>query len=221
VTLLLERLTRLEAVARARGRDADPAHDFLHIRRVADNARRIAASEGADLDIVLPAVLLHELFNYPKDHPDSALSGEVCAAEAATVLSDEGFSPRQTAAICECIRVHSFSRGIVPETLEAEVLQDADRLDALGAVGIARCFATGTAMRRPFYDGTDPFCRRREPDDKEYTLDHFYRKLLRLSETLHTRTAQAIAAERTTFLQTFLAQLEREIGVGEEARHTG
>jgi uncharacterized protein len=207
-----ERLHRLEAIARERSQDAEPAHDFLHVQRVAGNARRIAEAEGADLGIVLPAALLHELFNYPKDHPDSALSGEVCAAEAAKVLADEGYAPADIEAICECIRVHSFSRGIVPETREAQVLQDADRLDALGAIGIARCFATGTTMQRPFYSEDDPFCSHRDPDDKQWTLDHFYRKLLRLPETLHTQTAQGLAAERTAFLQAFLAQLAREIG---------
>ncbi len=207
-----QQLSRLEAVARERGQGADPGHDFLHVRRVAENARRIAAAEGADLDIALPAALLHELFNYPKDHPDSALSGEVCAAEAARVLEAEGFAIGQAEAICECIRVHSFSRGLAPDTLEGRVLQDADRLDALGAVGIARCFATGTTMRRPFYAEADPLCRTRPPDDTQWTLDHFTRKLLRLPDTLHTDTARALAQERAAFLQTFLDQFAREIG---------
>ena len=211
-TMTPEQLHRLEAIARERGQNADSGHDFLHVRRVAGNARVIAGAEGADLGIVLPAALLHELFNYPKDHPDSALSGEVCAAEAAKVLAAEGFAPAPTAVICECIRIHSFSRGILPETLEGRVLQDADRLDAIGAIGIARCFATGTTMRRPFYAEDDPFCRERLPDDKEWTLDHFYRKLLRIPETLHTATARTMAAERIAFLQAFLDQLAREIG---------
>ena len=96
--------------------------------------------------------------------------------------------------------------------MEGRILQDADRLDAIGAVGIARCFSSGAAMGRPFYNETDPFCTNRTPDDKEWTLDHFYRKLLRLESGFHTETARAMARERTAFLHDFLTQFSREIG---------
>lgn len=208
-------IRRLEEIAREAARPAEPAHDFGHVRRVAASARAIAEAEGAKQDIVLPAALLHELFSLPKNHPDSPRSGVLCAERAVDVLRGEGYSESHIEAIAYCIRVHPFSLGVVPETLEAKVLQDADRLDALGAVGIARCFAVGAAMDRPFYDPDDPFCRMREPDDKQWTLDHFPRKLLRLPEMLHTLAARAMAQERTAFLQAFLAQLEREIGTQE------
>ena len=84
----------------------------------------------------------------------------------------------------------------MPETIEGKVLQDADRLDAIGAIGIARCFATCAEMRVPFYNPDDPFCGVREPDDKRWGLDHFYRKLLRIPDGLHTATARAIAKDR-------------------------
>lgn len=206
-------LERLRAIAEERCADAEPGHDFLHVLRVAENARRIAAAEGADGEVAVAAALLHELFNYPKNHPESHLSGEVCADRAAEVLRAEGWDQRRTEAVCYCIRVHSFSRGICPETPEAKVMQDADRLDAIGAIGIARCFSTGAEMRRPFYHPEDPFCRERTPADKEWTLDHFYRKLLKIPETLHTETARRLAAERVEFLEQFLAQLGRELGV--------
>jgi uncharacterized protein len=109
--------------------------------------------------------------------------------------------------------VHSFSRGLVPDTLEGKVLQDADRLDAIGAIGIARLFATSAAMRRPFYAEEDPFARAREPDDKQFGVDHFFRKLLRIRDGLHTETARAIAAERHDFMHAYLEQLAREISV--------
>jgi uncharacterized protein len=125
---------------------------------------------------------------------------------------DAGYPAAQNEAIKYCISVHSFSRGIVPETLEAKILQDADRLDAVGAVGIARCFATCADLKRPFYRQEDPFCRARAPDDKLWGVDHFYRKLLRLGETLHTPTARALAAARLDFMNTFLRQFESEIG---------
>ena len=206
------RSSRLEKIAREAARTAEPAHDFGHVRRVAANARTIADAEGADMDVVLPAALLHELFSLPKDHPDSPRSGALCAERAAEALRGEGYPEAHIESIAYCIRVHPFSLGVVPRTLEAQVLQDADRLDALGAVGVARCFAVGAALSRPFYDPDDPFARARPLDDKCWTLDHFGRKLLRLPETLHTGTARAIARERTAFIEAFLGQWAREIG---------
>ena len=205
------RLENLRELAAGRT-GTDPAHDFQHVLRVEANARRISLAEGADLAITVPAALLHELFNYPKDHPESHRSGDVCADQAAEVMAELGFGPEQVAAVAYAIRVHGFSRGVVPDTLEAKVLQDADRLDAIGAIGIARCFATCTAMGRPFYEPVDPFCRQRSPDDLLWGIDHFFRKLLRIPEVLHTDTARAMAEERVGFMQAFLAQLGREIG---------
>jgi uncharacterized protein len=202
---------RLQEAALARVAGAEPAHDALHVQRVMANARRIAAAEGADVDVCVTAALLHELFNYPKNHPESSRSGDVCAEHATALLREHGYDEGFTARVAYCIRVHAFSRGILPETLEGKVLQDADRLDAIGAIGIARCFATSADMKRPFYAPDDPFCRAREPDDKQWGLDHFYRKLLRIGDGLHTATARAMAAERIDFMRAYLAQLEREL----------
>lgn len=204
-------LAALEAIARPACEGNDPAHDWQHVRRVAANAARIAVAEGADTGVVVPAALLHELFNYPKNHPESARSGEVCAARAREALDRLHWPGERAEAVAYCIRVHGFSAGIVPDTLEARVLQDADRLDAIGAIGIARCFATGAVMRAPFYDPDDPFARRRALDDKRFSVDHFFRKLLKIPATLHTATGRAMAEERARFLEMFLGQLEREI----------
>jgi uncharacterized protein len=204
-------LERLDRVARAHSGGLEPAHDYLHVRRVAESARRIATAERADVDVAVAAALLHELFNYPKDHPDSHLSGEVCASEAARVLGSEGCDAAFVERVAYAIRVHPFSRGIVPDTLEAKVLQDADRLDAIGAIGIARCFATCAAMKRPLYREDDPLCEAREPDDKAWGVDHFYRKLLGLGASMHTATGRAMADERLAFMRAYLEQLGREI----------
>jgi uncharacterized protein len=197
-------------VAEARA-TTEPAHDFAHVLRVTENARRIAEAEGARADVVIPAALLHELFNYPKGHPESHRSGEVCAEHALDVLAQEGVAEELAAAIARCIREHPFSRGIMPSTLEGKVVQDADRLDAIGAIGIARCMATCAEMKRPFYSAVDPFCRAREPDDKAWGIDHFYKKLLKIPGGLHTQAARAMADERAQAMTAFLAQLEREI----------
>jgi uncharacterized protein len=208
----IDAFERLQREALARAAEADAAHDALHVRRVMANARRIGAAEGANVDVAVTAALLHELFNYPKDHPDSSRSGDVCADHALELLRAHGWPDDFNDQVAYCIRVHSFSRGIYPETLEARVLQDADRLDAIGAIGVARCFATTATMRRPFYEADDPFCRRRSPEDKLWAVDHFYKKLLRIGEGLHTATARTVAEERLAFLRQFLDQLEREIG---------
>jgi uncharacterized protein len=204
-------LERLRKVAETRCAGNGPSHDFLHVARVTQTARRIGLAEGADLDVVVPAALLHELFNYPKGHPRSHLSGEVCAEQAVDVLRENDCPPHLIDPIRECIRIHAFSRGLVPETIEGRVLQDADRLDSIGAIGIARCFATCAEMGVPFYQPEDPFCGSREPDDKRWGLDHFYRKLLRIPDGLYTATARTIAGNRIRVMETFLAQLEQEI----------
>jgi uncharacterized protein len=201
---------RLRAIAEARA-TTEPAHDFAHVLRVTASARRIAEAEGARVDVVVPATLLHELFNYPKGHPESHRSGDVCAEQALAVLEQEGVAADLADAIATCIREHPFSRGIVPGTLEGKVVQDADRLDAIGAIGIARCMATCAEMKRPFYSPVDPFCRARDPDDKAWGIDHFYKKLLKIPAGLHTRAAREMAGERVVAMTAFLAQLEREI----------
>lgn len=207
---LLVRLAEL--AAKAMPADADPAHDFLHVRRVAALARRIAEAEGADVLVAVGAALLHELVNLPKDHPDSRRSGDLCAEAAAELLRGEAIEPERAAQICACIRDHGFSKGVLPESLAARVLQDADRLDAIGAIGVARCFATCNAMRTPFYSERDPLCREREPDDKRFGLDHFFKKLLRIPDGLHTASARRLAEPRVVLMRTYLEQFERELG---------
>jgi uncharacterized protein len=113
--------------------------------------------------------------------------------------------------IGHAIAAHSFSAKIPARTLAARVVQDADRLDAMGAIGIARCFAVGGMMARPLYHSTDPFCENREPDDLLATVDHFYTKLLTLVETMQTEAGRREAQNRTRFMLAYLAQLKQEI----------
>lgn len=203
-------MARLEALARARA-GHDPAHDFGHVARVRAVACALAEREGARREVVELAALLHELFNYPKSHPDSARSGDVCAEHAAKALRDEGACGDLCEAVAAAIRDHSFSKGAVPDALEGKILQDADRIDALGAIGLARMWATCAAMGRPFFAEEDVFCRSRAPDDKAFGLDHVYKKLLVIPETLHTSAARAMAEERVATMRAYLAALEREL----------
>jgi uncharacterized protein len=199
------------------GAPADAAHDGEHIRRVVANARRIAAGEGADLSVVLPAAWLHDCVSVPKDSPLRAQASTIAAEAAGAWLREQGFPEHLVPAIEHAIAAHSFSAGITPRTLEAQVVQDADRLDSLGAVGVARCLMLGGAMAKPLYDPADPFCADRPPDDARFVIDHFYRKLLRLADTMQTPAARAEARARTDFMRQFLDQLAGELS-GESLR---
>ncbi len=202
---------RLEREARARADGAEPAHDFFHVERVLANALAIARAEGADEAVAGTAALLHELFNLPKSHPDSARAGDLCAEHARELLVRERAPASLVEPVCAAIRDHAFSKGVVPDALESRVLQDADRLDALGAIGLARMWATCADMKRPFYSPDDPFCTSRSPDDKMWGLDHVYKKLLVVPERLHLPASRRLADERVRFIRAFLDQLRREI----------
>src|SRR5918998_5380411 len=192
--------------------ERDPAHDFHHIMRVYKNAKLIGRREGSNMEILLPAVLLHDLVVYPKGSAKSSKSSDESADLAENILQSYGYPQDQINQICYCIRAHSYSKRLVPASLEARILQDADRLDALGAVGIARTFSVGGSENRTFYNPNDPFCRlNRNLDDKQWTLDHFRTKLLKLEETMHTETARKIARERTRFMILFMRQMQKEI----------
>jgi uncharacterized protein len=198
---------RLRALASQPGNDS--AHDLAHIDRVAATATRLARLERADISVVIPAAYLHDCVQIAKSSPDRARASNLAADRAVSLLRDAGYPARLLEAIHHCIEAHSFSAAIKPTTLEAKVVQDADRLDALGAIGIARCFATPSA--REFYSGHDPFCKTRTPDDARYTLDHFYSKLLRLPDSLQTASALDEARDRTAFMNAFLVQLASEL----------
>jgi uncharacterized protein len=191
--------------------DADSAHDFAHVLRVTQLAQRLTLAEHGDPWVSVTAAWLHELFNYPKGHPDSKLSGTVCAEHAEKLLSAHHWNAATIARVRTAIAEHPFSLGITPQTLEGKLLQDADRLDAIGAIGIARCFATSAAMKRPFYHTMDPFAERRALDDKTYGLDHFAAKLFKLAGSMHTESARVLAAKRDQFMRAYLQQLGAEI----------
>jgi uncharacterized protein len=190
----------------------DPAHDFYHIMRVYRNAEMIGQYEGTNMEILLPAVLLHDLVVYPKGSAKSSKSSDESADLAENILQSYGYPQDQINQICYCIRAHSYSKRLIPESLEGRILQDADRLDALGAIGIARTFSVGGSENRTFYNANDPFCRSdRDLDDMQWTLDHFQTKLLKLEDSMHTETAKKIAQERTRFMLLFIRQLQKEI----------
>ncbi len=201
----------VERLAAAGG---DAAHGLEHVRRVVANARVLAGAEGARWEVVLPAAWLHDCVVVPKDSPRRGEASRLAAAQAVAWLREWGWPEALLAEIGHAIEAHSFSAGIVPRTVEARVVQDADRLDALGAVGLARCLMLGGELGRPLYAAEDPFCERRAPDDGASCVDHFYAKLLRLEGTMQTAAGRAEAGRRTELLRRFLGELQRELGMG-------
>lgn len=190
----------------------DPAHDFQHIMRVYRNAELIGKEEGADMQVLLASALLHDLVVYPKGSSKRSKSSDDSADLAEKILAKRGWPKDSIDKVSYCIRTHSYSKRIVPSTLEGKVLQDADRLDALGAVGVARTFSVGGSENRKFYNPADPFCRQnREPQDRLWTLDHFQAKLLKLHKTMHTKSAKNAAKKRVRFMKEFLRQMAKEV----------
>jgi uncharacterized protein len=189
----------------------DPAHDFDHIMRVYKNAKKLCKKEKANQKLVLSAALLHDVDSYSKSDKRSKFSSQKSAEEAKKFLKKLNFTVEEIQIVSDAIRDHSFSRGKTPQTPEGKILQDADRLDAIGAIGIARVFAVGGAENRSFYNKDDPFCKTRTPDDDTWTLDHFYKKLLKLESLMNTKSAKIEAKKRTNFLNSFLSELKNEL----------
>ena len=191
--------------------DNDSAHDFEHVMRVYKNAQKICILENANEKLVLSAALLHDIVSYPKSDKRSKLSSIQSAKKSEQILKKYDFSKDEIGIISDAMCDHSFSKNTTPRTLEGKILQDADRLDALGAIGIARVFATGGSLKRPFYNIDDPFCKTRTPDDKTWTVDHFFQKLLKLESLMNTKSGKIEAKKRTSTLKEFLKQLKQEI----------
>ena len=134
------------------------------------------------------------------------------AAEAATkFLADNAYPEELLPEVFHAIEAHSYTANIPTRTLEAAVVQDADRLDSLGAIGIARCLLVGGTLNRPLFDNQDPFCDERDPDDGQFTIDHFYAKLFKLPATMKTRAGREEAQRRADLMQRYLDDLRKEI----------
>lgn len=189
----------------------DSAHDFEHIMRVYKNAQKIGRKENANMKLVLAAVLLHDIVSFPKSDKRSKTSSIKSSIAAQRILKNHGYDKNEIKIISDAIRDHSFSYGMIPNTIEGKILQDADRLDAIGAIGIARAFSTAGSGKRPFYNKSDPFCQKRKSDDANWTLDHFYKKLLLLEEKMNTKTAKKEARRRTKIMRKFLDDFKKEI----------
>jgi uncharacterized protein len=173
-----------------------PSHDESHVERVKKLAEFIAVKEGADLEIVMRSAELHDISRFHNPEGSTKNHAIESAKIARDVLAKEGCDEEFIECVVHCIESHSFSSGIHPKTLEAKVLSDADKLDAIGAIGIARAFMFSGERGRGI----------------EETLRHFDEKLLKLYNMLHTKTAREIGKERHEFLKMFYHQIKKELG---------
>ncbi len=211
-------LDEIEAFARERCSGLDTAHDALHLSRVVANARLLIDNEraaGADLNAVVveAACWLHDIVQLPKGSGPAGESARQSASVARAFLVECGVEPALINAIADAIKAHSYSGGLTPATIEAAIVQDADRLDALGAIGIARLWVTGVSLGGALHHDTDPAGTRRDLDDRAYSLDHIERKLLRLPETMNTNSGRREAERRAEYVRQYRDEFLRELGV--------
>jgi uncharacterized protein len=189
----------------------DPSHDLLHVRRVVKAAKELARKEGALLEVVVPAAYLHDVVYVSKADPRRSQASKLSADEARRFLAEIEYPSEHRDAIAHAIEAHSFSAAVATRSLEARIVQDADRLDALGAIGIARALAFSGLALRPIYAPVDPFAELRELDDSTNTLDHFFVKLFKLPERMHTASARSEAERRCAIMRDFVEALRSEI----------
>ena len=197
----------------------DLAHDLGHVMRVYTWSIRLATGAGESADLAGAAALVHDLANVPKESAQRAHASGLSADLAHGLLAAAGYGDHEVVQVADAVRTCSWSRGQRPTSRLGEVLQDADRLDAMGAIGTARTLTTAQAMvdrgvTLRLYDPEDPLGRSGRPvDDKVNALDHFFVKLLSLSAGMHLPQARDEAARRQATMVAFLDEIARELVV--------
>lgn len=191
----------------------DSAHDISHFRRVWMTAQNIMVNQKADPLVVLTACYFHDIVSLPKNHPERSRSSRLAARKTRDILRHDfpDFPQAACAAVEHAIEAHSFSAAVTPQSAEAKIVQDADRLEALGAIGLARVFAVSGALGVALFDAEDPFADSRALDDRAFALDHFQTKLLRLPQTMQTERGRELARHNADFLIQFMAKLSAEL----------
>lgn len=199
--------------ARAWYANSDSVHDFDHVLRVYRMAERLAEAEGADLEIVRAAALLHDAEGAAPGNESRAEHHHASAEFAARVLASEGWTPERIAAVQHCIRAHRYRGTETPQTLEAKILFDADKLDVLGAIGVARVIGYASLAGEPFYEQPSrQFLETgQEVEGEAHSAYHEHLfKLKKVRERMFTLTARAIAEERLKYLDEFFERLIAE-----------
>jgi len=203
----------LKMIAEERLPKDDPSHDISHSFRVLGNMKRIVQSVPADMEILTPAALFHDLVNLPKDSPHAREAPRLSAEAARVILTDiEDYPLEKIAEVERCIGECSFGNHARPTSVESAILQDADALESVGVIAIMRTFASSGILKRGFYHPQDPFCEIRKPDPRNFAVDLFFSRLFLVYERLNTEPAREMAKQREKFMHAFLRQLGEEIG---------
>jgi len=210
---IVEWQSRFEAWMAQHFNHGDVAHDISHFRRVWKTSQTLMQAEQVDELIVLTACYFHDIVSLAKNHPQRHRSSVMAAEKTATVLAQDfpDYPTDKIPAVRHAIEAHSFSGGIAPQTLEAKIVQDADRLESLGAIGLARVFTVSGSLGTSLFDASDPFAERRELDDRRFALDHFRCKLLKLPATMQTAKGRELARLNADFLVQYMAKLSAEL----------
>ena len=205
------RLAAMAAAAAAATATDDGAHDASHLERVWRSAETLLGHHlDADPLVVMAASYLHDLVNLEKDDPERAQASRRSALLARTLLLEAGFPPGRLDAVAHAIEAHSFSAAIPAETIEAKIVQDADRMDGLGLVGLARMFCIAGRMESSLAHPSDPLGRDRAFDDRRYSLDHIMVKLQKLPDMMQTDAARELGRERLAKLLAFREEFAAE-----------
>jgi uncharacterized protein len=187
------------------------SHAFDHTQRVYDMAIKIGEAEKADLDVLKASALLHDIARLKEDNKEIECHAEHGAKEAEKILKEINFPKEKIQNVVYSIKVHRHSKGIIGETNEARILQDADRLDAIGAITIARMFSTGGKLNKPLYNPKIPFGKSFKGYDSESTIHGFYAKILKITpKTFNTPLAKELAEKRYDFVKDYLEQFFKE-----------
>lgn len=188
----------------------DGSHDISHFRRVWKIANQLSNNEDDRL-VILAACYFHDIVSYPKNDPRRSRSSKDAAIKTKSILMDMNFPSDKLDNVCHCVEAHSYSANIETQTSEARIVQDADRMESLGAIGLARTFYVAGRMGSQIFSSTDPFAKDRELDDSKFAIDHFKTKLLKLPETMKTVEGKKEAIKRAQILEVYLEQLRDEL----------
>jgi uncharacterized protein len=193
----------------------DGSHDLGHFQRVWKAAKRINQEEGGKADelTLLAAAYFHDWVSLPKNHPQRSESSRMSAEKTAALLTEvfSDFPAGKIEGVRHAIHAHSHSAKVPAETVEAKILQDADRMESLGAIGAARTFYVSGQLNQLLFDGDDPLATNRVLDDGRYALDHFQVKLLKLPALMNTAAGRRMAERNAEWLRAFAQKMEQEI----------
>ena len=191
----------------------DAAHDLSHARRVWRHCLSIMEQDDLQVEplVLLAAAYFHDIVNVSKHSKERKQASSMAAEQALIILRSMSFPSEHLGEVKSAIESHSYSANLRPKTSAAKIVQDADRLEALGALGIARVFYVAGQMNSKLFDPEDPWAKKRELNDLEFAIDHFYVKLFNIASRMQTQAGRRMAEELTQKMKDYLVQLKNEI----------